>query len=251
MRGSALPVESSPNEEADLWRSMREDGSAQARDRLFSDYLPFARSLARRHFRTLDASDIELNDLFQLAFAGLLEAMDRFDPGLGVPFRGFASRRINGSIIDGISRMSEVREQIGFRQRAKRERLRSLAARDTESGTSSNAVEALVDLAVGLAIGFMLEGTGLFRDEEAIETTANAYDGLAWKQVVQRVVGELSRLPEREGTIIRLHYLEEVNFDQIAILLGLSKGRISQLHKTALILLRKRLSKNAAFHLER
>jgi RNA polymerase sigma factor FliA len=246
----SLP-DSEARDEGALWRALREDGSESARERLFAAYLPFARALAGRQYRSRKGADIEHADLFQLACAGLLEAMDRYDPALGVPFKGFAARRINGSMIDGIAKMSEVREQISVRQRVRRERLRSLAAEGAEKLDSAEAMEALVDMAVGLALGFMLEGTGLYHDEAEQSVAPTAYESLAWKDLVQRLVAELARLPERDRTILQLHYLEEVNFDQIAALLGLSKGRISQLHKAALLLLRKRVSGAGGFRLER
>jgi RNA polymerase sigma factor for flagellar operon FliA len=223
-------------EEPSLWRALRVDRSEAARERIFSFYLPFARSLAGRQFKGRRGGDVEYEDFFQLACAGLLEAMERYDPGLGVPFRGFAVRRINGSILDGLTKMNEVREQISFRHRAKRERLRSLGAGE----------------AVGLALGFMLEGTSLYRDDSnGVDVQPTAYDSLAWKDLVERLTAELGRLPDRDRTIIQLHYLEEVNFDRIADLLGLTKGRISQLHKAALALLRKRISGTGGFRLER
>lgn len=236
--------------EAALWRAMRGGEGGVARDRLFALYLPFARSLAGRQFRGRIGGDVEYEDLFQLACAGLLEAMDRFDPAMGAPFKAFAARRINGSMIDGLARMSEVREQISFRHRVKRERLRSLAA--AEPGEDRReAMDALVDLAVGLALGFMLEDTGLYHDESRPAAAPSAYDSLAWKELVQRLALELARLPDRDRQIIQLHYLEDVNFDQIAILYGLTKGRISQLHKAALVRLRKRVSGVGGFRLER
>lgn len=238
-------------DESVLWSALREDGSASARDRLFAAYLPFARALAGRQFRGRRGADIEYGDLFQLACAGLLEAMDRFDPGLGVPFKGFAARRITGSMIDGIAKMNEVREQLSFQQRMRRERIRSLAAEGAEKLEGGEAMDALVDMAVGLALGFMLEGTGLYHGEEEPDAAPTAYDTLAWKDLVQRLTAELLRLPERDRLIIQLHYLEDVNFDRIAALLDLSKGRISQLHKAALLLLRKRVSGAGGFRLER
>ncbi len=238
------------DDEATLWAALRE-GAPTARERLFELHLPYARALSRREYRSRRGADIDPEDLFQLACVGLMEAMDRFDPALGVPFRGFAMRRIRGSMIDGIARMNEVREQLSHRGRVKRERLRSLAAGDAGKLDSAEAMEALVDMAVGLALGFMLEGTGLYHDEEEPSTPATAYDSMAWKEMVDRLVAELARLPERDRRIIRLHYMEDVNFDQIAVLLGLSKGRISQLHKAALMLLRKRVSGAGGFRLER
>lgn len=239
-------------DEVSLWRAMREDGSAAARERIFAYYLPFARSLAGRQYKGRTGGDIEYEDFAQLACAGLLEAMDRYDPGLGVPFRGFAVRRINGSILDGLAKMTEVREQITFRRRMKRERLRSLAPGEAGELAPGEAMEALIDLAVGLALGFMLEGTSLYQADGATAgAQPTAYDSLAWKDLVDRLSAELDRMPDRDRAIVRLHYLEEVSFDQIAALLGLSKGRISQLHKAALALLRKRISGAGGFRLER
>jgi RNA polymerase sigma factor for flagellar operon FliA len=238
--------------EMSLWRAIREDESAAAREQLFAHYLPFARALAGRQFKGRSGGDIEYEDFVQLACAGLLEAMDRYDPGLGVPFRGFAVRRINGSILDGLAKTSEVREQLAHRQRTKRERLRSLGSEDGAELGPGEAMEALIDLAIGLALGFMLEGTSLYRDDKgAAGAQPTAYDSLAWKDLVDRLSVELGRLQDRDRAIVRLHYLEEVSFDQIAALLGLSKGRISQLHKAALALLRKRISGAGGFRLER
>ena len=233
------------------WRAMREDGCAAARERLFAFYLPFARSLAGRQYKGRKGGDVDYEDFVQLAVAGLLEAIDRYDPAKGVPFRGFAVRRINGSILDGLARSSEMREQISFRHRVKRERLRSLAADEAADLPAGDALEALIDMAVGLAIGFMLEGTGLYREDGAALAQPTAYDSLAWKDLVGRLTAELGRLPERDRAILQLHYLDEVSFETIAILHGVTKGRISQLHKAALELLRKRISGAGGFRLER
>jgi len=237
--------------EESLWRALRDARSDSARERLFKLYLPFARALAGRQLKSRSGGDIEYEDLFQLACAGLLEAIDRFDAGLGVPFKAFAVRRINGSMLDGIAKMSEVREQISYRNRVHRERLRSLASVEPGSVSRGKAMEALVDMAVGLALGFMLEGTTLYHKESDPSVVATAYDSVAWKELVERATVEVGRLPERDRRIIELHYMEEVNFDQIAALLGLTKGRISQLHKAAMLLLRKRLVTVAGFRLER
>lgn len=251
MPALALARDNSADIEAALWRAAREDRGPQPRERLFAYYLPFARALAGRQFRNRSGGDIEFEDFAQLACAGLLEAIDRFDPARGVPFRGFAVRRINGAILDGLAKTSEVREQISFRRRVKRERLRSLAPDAADALAPNDAMEALVDLAVGLALGFMLEGTGLYQDGGGASVQPSAYDSLAWREVVERLTHEIERLPERERTIVRLHYLEEVCFDQLADLFGLTKGRISQLHKAALILLRKRIWGAGGFRLER
>lgn len=249
---AAAPPGADPDEaDAALWRAARDGGRPAAREALFAAHAPFARMIAGRHFRDRRSGDIEFADLSQLAFTGLLEAIDQFDPAHGVPFRRYAGRRISGAIVDGLAKMSEVRQQISTRNRMRAERARSLCEIDVRKATGAEAMAALIETAVGLALGFMLEGTGLYvaaQDER--ESTANAYEHLAWKETVQLITAEVAKLPEREREIIRRHYLDGLNFEQIADLLGVSKGRASQLHKVAIDLLRKRLKRAQPFILE-
>lgn len=237
-------------EEADLWRAARQEGSDAARERLFELYLPFARRTARRHF--LDqGGDIEFADLYQLACAGLLEAIDHFDPTRGIPFAGYATRRVSGSILDGLAKMSEVREQISFRNRVRHERARSIATADPDSLNASEVIDELIEVALGLALGFMLEGTALYVSEGESDRQVSAYESLAWRDTVRRALAEVAGLPLREQAILRRHYFDGLCFDQIGDLLGISKGRVSQLHRAALLLLRKRLLNGEDFKLRR
>lgn len=240
-------------DEAALWVAFRRDGSAAARERLFVLHAPYARKIALRHHRENTIGDIELGDLRQHAYAGLLEALDRFDPEHGAPFRAFAAHRISGSIREGLSRMSEVREQISWRHRMRRERTRSLTEMASEDSDTVTAMNQLAEIAVGLALGFMLEGTGLFLrgDSDSLAAQKTGYDSAAWKEMVADLEAELVRLPEREQTILREHYASGVNFDQLAAVLGVTKGRVSQLHRAALALLRRRLDRRGHFRLER
>jgi RNA polymerase sigma factor for flagellar operon FliA len=240
-------------EEARLWGKLKAGGDVAAREKLFNLYHGYAQEVARRRFLDRRSGDIELGDLSQLAFAGLLEAIDGFDPERGIPFKGFAHRRIVGSILDGVAKASELREQISYRNRLKRERVKSLAAEveGVERLSADDALNALVEVAVGLAIGFMLDDTNLVRSEAKAERAPNAYETLAWKETVQAALRCLSELPAKERSIIEHHYIRGLRFDELTAVLGLSKGRISQLHRSALLLLRQRLTAEHHFSLER
>lgn len=251
---SPLPDGRQDDDESALWCAFKQKGSAAARERLFSHHANFARNIARRHYRERSRGDIELGDLVQLAYAGLLEALDRFDPDYGTPFRPFAAHRISGSISDGVVKMTEAREQMAWKRRVRQERLRSLADARTGQKTITEAMEAMAEIAVGLALGFILEGTGLFEQGEsetrpATETTA--YDTMAWKETVAQLHAELEMLTERERTILRLHYIDGANFDQLAVLLQITRGRVSQLHRAALLVLKKRMRERGHFRMER
>jgi RNA polymerase sigma factor for flagellar operon FliA len=245
---NAAASEATPeaSDEAMLWTALQQEGSAAAREALFLRYAPFARRCAARHGREHNAGDIDPGDLRQLAYAGLLEALDRFDPAHGAPFKSFAGKRIMGSMRDGVARMSEVREQISWRHRMRRERSRSLA----EGEDAAPALSRLADIAVGLALGFMLEGTGLVAEDESASGGRSGYDSAAWNEMLSELQREVARLPVRERTILAEHYGGGMNFAALAGALGVSKGRISQLHRGALLLLRRRLDARGHFRLE-
>jgi len=238
-------------DEARLWAAFKDGGLERAKHRLFDQHQPFALSIARRHYREKNWGDLDFSDILQLAYVGLMEAIDRFEHGRGVPFRGYCAKRISGSILSGIAHLSEVREQVSVRSQRERERLRSLS--EGRAGGDGKAITYLAEIVSGLAIGYILEGTGLYvgEAEESKATLPSAYDSLAWRELTERLGHELAKLPERERMIMRHHYLAGVGFDQLATLLGLSKGRISQLHRAALNRLRLRLAAMGHFSLQR
>lgn len=239
--------------EAELWAMLKGRDDPLAREALFTLHGPYARGIARRHFRERGRGDIERADFEQWAFEALLEAIERYEPERGVPFRAYAIRRISGNIINGVRHMTEVREQLSWQHRMRQDRIRSLSPAG-EDLSLEQAMAALGELAVGLALGFMLEGTGLFVDEEGntapAASTAFAYDSVAWKDLTARLDRELAELNERERTILQLHYIQGVGFDHLAALLKVSKGRVSQLHRGALTKLRKRMTAKGQFRLE-
>lgn len=227
--------------EASLWRRLRQESEPGCREALFDRHVALAKSIAARCFYRRRPPKPELGDYQQFAYEGLLQAIDRFDPMLGVPFDAYSRRRIIGSIADGVARMSELDAQQSTRRRIEQERLRSLDRSAPDDG--GEAIPALAELAVGLAIGLMLEGTGLVVDETAADPRPSAYDSLEYRQLQLRLVDAVGKLPEKEALIVRHHYANGLSFAQIGQILNLSRGRISQLHHAALERLRKKLGR--------
>ena len=52
----------------------------------------------------------------------------------------------------------------------------------------------------------------------------------------------ISKLPERERTVITLYYYEELTLREIGEVLGVTESRVSQLHTKAVLRLKARLS---------
>lgn len=237
-------------EHADLWVALKVAPEGPARLRLFELHLPFSRRVASHLRRQRAGADLDMGDLYQYAAEGLLQAIDRFDADRGSTFEGFARRRIAGCVIDGIGESSELRRQLSFRNRARTERLRSLSPGQARSGSSSDALQALGDLALELALGFMLDDAAA-SSGEAIDRSPSGYESAAWSDTVARVVAAVTGLPDPEGLIVRHHYLEGLEFARIADTLSLSRGRVSQIHSAALARLRKTLPRADLLYIQR
>ncbi|MGU7783209.1 sigma-70 family RNA polymerase sigma factor [Burkholderia sp. PU8-34] len=221
-----------------LWDTFLQDRSPVSRERLFDCYLPYATALAGQLYRNRRYGDVEFKDYVQFACIGLLESIDRFDVARGVEFETFSTRRITGSVLDGVVRLSDGQEQVALRTKIRRERLESL-----NEATGTQAIDifhALASLTMGLAIGFILDETGMV-DRSSGKTPVHsdhAYQALAWRQTKARLSDAIARLPDRERKIVQHHYFHGLTFDQIGRILDLTKGRVSQMHRAALAKLR-------------
>lgn len=228
--------------EADLWQRFRAEGDAQARAALLELHLPYARVVAGVYYSRRRGDEVEFGDYLQYASVGMLEALERFDPERGVQFRTFAARRMHGAILNGLERLTEKQQQIAARQRLRAERLQ-----DVKSMAGAGAAGAfqgaeqlrhfVSDVGIGLALCWMLEGTSMIDNGEASEA-APFYQSVALRQLRERLLHAVDALPAQERLVIRSHYLQDVPFERIAATLQLTKGRISQVHKQALLRLR-------------
>jgi RNA polymerase sigma-B factor len=69
-------------------------GRPALRERTIEAWLPLARNLARRYRGRGERSD----DLIQVAVAGLIEALDRFEPDRGADFSAYAIPTVLGQL---------------------------------------------------------------------------------------------------------------------------------------------------------
>jgi RNA polymerase sigma factor for flagellar operon FliA len=239
--------------DAELWRAHLAQPAAATRERLVLRYLPLARSIAWRTLRRHGVAYVDMDDVQQAACEGLIQAVDRFEPGRGHRFAAFAGYRIEGAVLNSLATHSEVQQQIAARVRVRRERLDSLRPAKPGGGaaqaTPASAVEALASVSMGLALGFMLEGTGLYDDpEQPAAGSPSAYESLAWRQAQQALRDSVRGLRDDERRVLEYHYFQGLSFEQVSRLLDLSAGRISQLHRQALDHLRERVAQTPTFH---
>jgi RNA polymerase sigma-B factor len=78
----------------ELLVAYHETREAGAREEIVTRFLPFARKLALRYVHSREP----LDDLVQVASVGLLNAIERFEPGRGKKFTSFAAPTIVGEL---------------------------------------------------------------------------------------------------------------------------------------------------------
>jgi RNA polymerase sigma factor for flagellar operon FliA len=218
--------------------------SEAAVERQVLDNLPLVRMIAARLYRLRWGESVGFDDYLQYGTLGLIEAARRYDAGRGAKFSTYASWRIAGAILNGMESATEQHQQIAERKRRTGERARSLCEAATPPAVDAGVEAAfarIADVAIGLAVGFMLEGSGMYSDgTEALHR--DGYTSLATRRMQASLVDAVERLPEREREVVRAHYFEQQPFGDIAEKLSLTKGRISQLHKQALTRLKNELA---------
>ena len=85
------------------------------------------------------------------------------------------------------------------------------------------------------------EGSDPFLDRNVSDDESNPIDILGDERFRKAVIGAIENLPEREQMLMGLYYEQELNFREIAAILGVTESRVCQLHSQAVARLRVRL----------
>lgn len=224
----------------------------EARDQLVMKHVSLVKALAQRLAQRLP-SQVELNELVSVGVLGLVEAANRYQPSLGVPFDAFARRRIHGAMLDALRDVDWAPRSL---RRLRRDVDATLARLRHELGREPNEREmamamnlspaqydrALEDLrTLEVATIRQLDATG--EDGEslldvAIDPGEGVVAQLERKQLRQHLAQAITALPERERQILALSYEEELTLAEIGQVLGVSESRVCQLRSQAVSRLR-------------
>lgn len=212
-------------EELNLWRRYRAENCRLAREEIFFRYAPWARSVARDVYRRLPVPQVEWADYAHNATIGLLEAMSRFDASRGIDFMGYAKARVRGAVFNGLrSYLTEYkRRDSGTRMG---DRMDSF-----DHGPAEDVLEQVITSVAGLGLGFLLDSAA---SSSAFQMDDDPGLVTERQQMDQLIEVAMLNLPEKERQVMVLHYHQHVPFVEIAGLLGVTKGRVSQIHKAAI-----------------
>jgi RNA polymerase sigma factor FliA len=252
--GRALPSEAV---EA-AWREWQATRSSVARDTLVQRYIHLVRYMAGRLSRALPPT-IETDDLVSAGAVGFIGALESFDPVHGVDFSVYALTRIRGAMVDFVREMDPVGRVTRRRLRAIEQALADLQQELTRPATDDEAASRLgmsVDTYHGLlsqataAMTLSLdrvetdgedEGDPVTRPRVADPSTKDPLALLLDKDSGDRVSGHVAELSAAQQLVLHLHYVEELNFREIAMVMDISESRATQHHSAAVLALRARL----------
>lgn len=242
-----------------LWEKFTSSNkNQQDRNELIGKYIYLVNWVVGRLPLT-SIKEMDRDDLTGYGIIGLIEAVDRFDPGRNSSFESFAITRIKGSIYDQL-RASD------WLTRGSRKKVKNLFKATSELENKLNRYPTDEELAKELSISreelqaVQQEAqVGIFsldepKDNYADENSAlvdsvssnarSALEELEENELKELLTKAINCLPEREKTVLGLYHYKKLTFKEIAEIMDFSESRASQIHARAISLLKSKMMKD-------
>lgn len=233
-----------------VWEAYSRTKDPELKNEIISDYLGLVKVIAKR-MNIYFNHHVELGDLVGYGIIGLIDTIDKYDPKKDVKFETYASLRIRGAILDEIRRLDWAPRSLRKKQKDV-----NRAYEDLENvlGRIPNDEEIAAYLGVTLKayqqlVQQMSRSVMVFIEDYKIQVDAlvdeveRTPEGHMYKQELMTFLAHaIEQLPERERTVIRLYYFEELTLKQISDILNVSESRISQLHTKGVSRLKQKLT---------
>jgi RNA polymerase sigma factor for flagellar operon FliA len=224
------------------------------KDQLVTQFAPLVKRIAYHLMAKLPAS-VEVEDLIQNGMMGLLDAIGRFEEGLGAQFETYAVQRIRGAMLDGLRDNDWLPRSLRRDMRRIESAIHVLEQRHGRQPSESELADALgMPLAEYQKMLHEARGHQLVYFEDFTESDDDDFfehncgrsevdplEILTQKGMRESLVKAIEELPERERMVMGLYYDEELNLREIGDVMGVSESRICQLHTQAVARLRSRI----------
>ncbi len=241
------------------WDVFKETGDRDAREKLILHYAPLVKYVASRVASGLPSS-VDQHDLVSYGMFGLIDALEKFEPGRGNKLETSAIPRIKGAIIDELRAMDWVPRSVRFKARELEKAQADLEAMLKRQPTEEELADRLgmtrselhemvsqISFVSVLALDEVV-GAGSERGESValIDTLADKGIDPAWGLESQETRGLLAAainsLTEREKIVVTLYYFEGLTLAEIGEILGVTESRVCQIHTKAVGGLRGQLT---------
>jgi len=203
---------------------------------LSADHAALVIKIAKHLIRKLPSS-IEINDLIQSGFVGLLEAQQKYKDDQGASFDTFASIRIKGAMIDELRKNSWSNRQISKEARRIAEATNKIEQQFHRPATSKDIIEELditldeynhACLKINLSNVINIEDVEQYPLNSKIEE--NPENDVDMNNQIVDLKKRLEKLSEREQILLSLYYIEELTLREVGEVLELTEARVCQIH---------------------
>ncbi|MDR2502986.1 MAG: FliA/WhiG family RNA polymerase sigma factor [Deltaproteobacteria bacterium] len=239
-----------PWEELDSGTVVWSDFTPLEQESIVRHYAPKVKYLASRMKARLPRN-VDVNELISAGSMGLVESFSKFKPQLGVKFDTYAESRIRGAMLDELRRMD-------WFPRSLRQRVRQLdnVILQLEQSTGETPSEDDLVKETGLTTKEVREGMEAMQSQlcfplDILENSmadseggfgGQPFDLAASSELLELVAALIEQLTPREKLVLSLYYSDELNMREAAEVMGITEGRVSQLHAQALSRLRRELN---------
>ena len=239
-----------------IWEQFFKARNEHFRNLLMEHYGPLVKQTAERlHSKLPDK--VEVDDLISAGTFGLMDAIDAFDPAMGVKFETYCLPRIRGSILDELRSMDWVPRLVRARAH---QLIRATRSLETHLGRKPTEKETAEELDMDTkefgrlqrdanAVG-LISLDGGYDDgdsEKNIREIDIIKDKKSQNPLIETQKRDLKNLLTRgltraEQLIVILYYYEEMTMKEIGVTLDLSESRVSQMHTSIIARLKAQMS---------
>lgn len=220
-------------------------------DQFIEDHRQLVRKIAL-HLRRRLPSYVELEDLFQAGFIGLLEARNNYKTNMNTTFETFASYRIRGAIIDSLRKNTWGSRETLKNMRMINDAINKIEQRKQTVPTTEDiaaelgiSVEEYFCMCQQISINNVISIDSIDEDDTTNTDIMQNPEELSEKEnIIQQIKLTIANFPEREQIVLSLYYVEEFTFKQIGEILDLTEARICQLHSQAISRLKGKLKQD-------
>ncbi len=201
---------------------------------------------------------LKKEDVYQYGIIGLIEALDRFDPDVGVNFKTFAYKRIYGSVMDAIRKSgiwnrqqikkinnvieitNAIQNELG-RVATVEEICKKGEITEKEYYKVMNLTNLNFTLSLDDKIGSSDENSLTRKDIITDENQIPPHVRMQKESMKMELKNYIRELPEKPRLVLALYYYEELTLSDIGQVLAISESRVSQILNQTLVELRIKL----------
>ncbi len=231
-------VSAGPWEDFNSGKSAWGDFSHAQQEAIVRHFAPKVKYLALRLKARLP-QNIELSELISAGTLGLMEAFGKFRPDLNVKFDTYVENRIRGAMLDELRSRDWLPRSLRQRVRLLDETIQRLEGQLGHTPTEDElAAETGLD-AKEVRQGLEALQSKLYLSLDAIQDTfagdtvfadGEPYAKAAEQEMLERVASLIDQLTPREKLVLSLYYTDELNMRETVEVMGITEGRVSQLH---------------------